>query len=199
MDILRDASWQAVIGLLGIVVAVAIYLLQRNKKRLTYTVVTETPMLSIDEALKGKIEIKYEKKRIQNIYLVILKIENKGNVDIASVDYEQPIVFSFPDSEILNVEIIDVSPKNLKPIITTELSRFIINPILLNKKDYIVSKLLLSKYERKIDVDARIIGVKDVGRVNIAKENWIAENFWVILVLLILLLGSVFVIDFLIR
>jgi len=138
--------------------------LQRKHKRLTYTVVTETALLSVDDEIKGKIKIKYGRKNIQNIHLVLLRVENKGNVDIAWSDYEKPIIFSFEDSEILSIEAVDVSPKNLKPAITNGPSQFTIEPILLNKKDYIVIKLLFSNYGGKIAVDTRILGVKEIER-----------------------------------
>jgi len=131
---------------------------------LTYTVVTETALLSVDDEIKGKIKIKYGRKNIQNIHLVLLRVENKGNVDIAWSDYEKPIIFSFEDSEILSIEAVDVSPKNLKPAITNGPSQFTIEPILLNKKDYIVIKLLFSNYGGKIAVDTRILGVKEIER-----------------------------------
>ena len=167
MEFLRDSAWQfwgVVISVVTALITISIFLLQRKNKRLTYTVLTETPLLSVDDEIKGKIKIKYGRKNIQNIHLVLLKIQNQGNVDIASSDYEKPIIFSFEDSEILSIEAVDVSPKNLKPTITNVLSKFTIEPILLNKKDYIVIKLLFSNYGSKIAVDTRILGVKEIQR-----------------------------------
>ena len=101
MDILHDSIWQfwgAIFTALSTVIAVIIYLLQRNKKRLVYYLLTESPLLSVDDKVKGSITITYENTQIQNIYLVLLKIENNGNVDIAVSDYEQPTIFSFTNS-----------------------------------------------------------------------------------------------------
>lgn len=177
MDIFRDPIWQfwgVVIGILTMISGFVIYLLQRNKKRLTYHVLTETALLSIDDAIKGRIEIKYEKKKIQNIHLLIIKIENTGNIPIPSTDYEKSIIFSFPNSEVLSVEVTETSPKNLNPTIGKEISNITINPILLNKKDYIVFKMLLAEYAEKIDVESHIVGVKEIERVN--KGDKFASN-----------------------
>jgi len=165
MEFLRDSAWQFWGLVVGVVTAFSIYLLQRKNKRLNYVVITETPLLSVDDEIKGKIKIKYGRKNIQNIYLVLLGVVNRGNVDIASSDYEKPITFSFEDSEILSVEAVDAYPKNLKPTITNGPSQFTIEPILLNKKDYIVIKLLFSNYGGNIAVDTRILGVKEIQRV----------------------------------
>jgi hypothetical protein len=188
MEFLRDSIWQfwgVAIGLLAIFVAIVIPILQIRKKRLAYYILTETPLLSVDEEIKGKIKIKYDRKNIQNMYLVVLRIENIGNVDIASSDYEQPLTFSFPNSEIVSAEVIDVSPSSLKPAISQELSKIKINPILLNRKDYFVCKSLMSKYEGQINVDARIIGIKEVERVYVDNSKSLSRIYERIILLIV--------------
>lgn len=168
MDILRDPIWQfwgVIVGILGLLVAIIIYLLQRNKKRLTYSILTSTPLLSVDDEIKGDIKIQYKKSFIQNIHLVVLKIENRGSTYIASSDYEQPLLFSFEDSKILSAELLEASPKNLKPTIQTEPSRMVVSPLLLNRGDYITVKLLFSQFKNRIDADARILGIKTVEKL----------------------------------
>jgi hypothetical protein len=193
MDFLRDPSWQFwgfIIGVLAILVSIGIYLLQRNNKRLAYSLLTVTPLLSVNDEIRGKIKIKYGRKNIQNIHLVLLKIENNGNVAIPSSDYEKPITFLFEDSEILSIEVVEVSPKNLKPTITAELSRFTVDRILLNKKDYLVIKLLFSNYASKIDVDTRILGVKEIQRFE-RKNELRREQRLIIEALMVMFLLSV--------
>lgn len=163
MDVLRDGVWQflgVVVGLLGVIVTIVIFQLQKNKKRLAYYILTDTSLLTVDDEIKGKIQINYENKNIQNIRLLILKIENIGNIDISSSDFEQPIIISFPNSEILSAGLIDASPRNLTPNIQIDSSKLTINPILLNKKDFLTYKFIFSDYGNIIDVNSRIIGVK---------------------------------------
>lgn len=172
MNFLGDWQfWGVVVGIIGVAVTVVIPLLQRNKKKLSYTVLTESALLSVSEEVKGKINITYENTLIQNIHLVVIKFENTGNADIASSEFEQATIFSFPGSEILSMEVVDVSPKNLKPVVSRETSMISIDPILLNKKDHITIKLLFLKYQNKIEVDARILGIKEVGRIDTKESN----------------------------
>ena len=197
MEFLHDWQfWSVVVGLLAILIPVVIFVLQRNKKRLAYDVLTETALLSIDDEIKGKIKIKYGRKNIQNIHLVILKVQNNGNVDIASSDYEQPIVFSFLESEILSAEIVQVSPKNLKPAISMEMSKLTINPILLNKGDFIVIKLLFSNYAKQIDVDTRIMGVKEIEKEDRRDRNRLAFRMTVDIAMIAWVLMAVIFIVF---
>lgn len=199
MEFLRDQIWQfwgAVIGALALLITVIFFILQRKNKRLTYSILTETPLLSVDDELRGKIKIQYGRKSIQNIYLVLLQIQNQGNVDIASSDYEKPITFSFENSEILSIETVEVSPKSLTPTIISTLSSFTIEPILLNKKDHIVIKLLFSNYGRKVNVETHILGVKDIERFdkNVELISWRKVRFDVAIItvfmVLVLLLTS---------
>jgi hypothetical protein len=189
MEILRDAGWQAIIGILGIVVAVVTYFLSRSRKRLVYSIITETSLLSVNDEVKGKIKINYENKDIQNLSLVILRIENRGNVHISSLDFEKPLSFSFSGSELLSAEVTSVSPKSLKPVVTTDPSNLTFAPLLLNKGDYIVVKLVFSTYTKKVETDARIVGIKEVEKIEGERNAFIAP-IWLMYILLALLVGT---------
>lgn len=167
MDILRDSVWQfwgVIVAIIGVVLSIMFFLAQKNRKRLAYQVLTDTPLLSVSDEIKGKIKIEYDDRSIQNIHLVMLKIENIGNIDIAASEYEKGIVFNFPNSEILSAEVSDALPKNLKPVLKIEPSSLIIDPIMLNKKDHIVCKIVFANFGNVIEADARILGVKDIER-----------------------------------
>ncbi|MCL4274949.1 MAG: hypothetical protein KJZ77_13840 [Anaerolineales bacterium] len=169
MDILRDSVWQfwgVVVAIIGVVLSAIFFLAQKNKKRLAYQVLTDTPLLSVSDEIKGKIKIEYEERSIQNIHLVILKVENIGNIDIPASDYEKGIVFNFPNSEILSAEVSETSPKNLKPALKIEPFSLIIDPIMLNKKDHIVCKIIFANFGDVIEADVRILGVKDIERAS---------------------------------
>lgn len=167
MEILRDGIWQfwgVVVGVLGVIVAIVIYMLQKNKKRLAFQVLADTPLLSVGDEIKEDIQIKYKNKKIQNIHLLVLKLENIGNVDISSSDFEEPIVILFPNSEILTAELSDASPKNLTPTVKIENSNITIEPILLNRKDQLTFKVIFSSYGNTIGIKSRILGVKQIER-----------------------------------
>ena len=46
------------------------------------------------------------------------------------------------------------------------MSKLIVDPILLNKRDFIVIKLLFSHYSNQIIADARILGVKEIEKAD---------------------------------
>lgn len=163
MPLLLD--WQflgVIVGILGVVVTVIIFYLQKNRKRLAYQVLTETPLLSVGDEIKGRVKITYDNKDIQNVHLVVIKIENIGNVDIAATDFARPMAVTFPNSEVLSTEVSETFPKTLNPILHIGRSGVSIEPVLLNKKDYLTIKFVFSHYENKIDVNAHILGVKEV-------------------------------------
>ena len=166
MSFLNDWQfWSIVVSTLAIISSFGIYFLQRKKRRLAYWVLTDTPLLSVDEEIKGKIEIKYDGRKIQNIHLLILSLENIGNDPVASKDFEKPIMFSFPRSEILSIEITALSPNNFLPIIDHDDTTITIHPLLFNRKDYIEWKVLFTKYGKEINVYSRIVGVNGIQKV----------------------------------
>lgn len=166
IEILRDSIWQfigAVIAFIGVLAAVIFYLLQRSRKSLAYQVISSTKILTVNEEYQGKLEIVYEGTPVQNATLCVLKLVNDGNVPIASADYEQPLSLGFGSAcNILSAEIIETSPKTLKPLLRVEATRFYLEPLLLNKKDSLTVKLLIAQYNDIIEPEARIIGIREV-------------------------------------
>lgn len=167
MDILRDTVWQFVFGFLGIGIAVLIYFLQRRKKSLSYQVISETPLLTVKEGLEGNIKILFGEKPVPNVHLVVLRILNNGNIPILSNEFQNDLRFSFGQkTTILSAEVTDTLPKTFKPTIAIESDCVVLQPTLLNGGDMATIKLLLAGYNNKIECDSRIVGVKDVKRVN---------------------------------
>jgi hypothetical protein len=169
-EILRDQIWTfigTILALFAIIVTVVIYLLQRNKKLLTYQILTNTQLFKVGEKLKGKLEMIYDGIPVKNMFLVMIRIENNGNQSITSQDFEKPISIFFGDeAKILNAEVEDVFPKNLKPVIAIEKpNQIVIQPLLLNKKEGFVLKFLFQDYGNIIEFDARISGIREVYKI----------------------------------
>ena len=153
--------------------SVYLFILQRKKKSLSYQVLSSTDLLTVNEEIKGKIKILYEEIPIQNVSLIILRIINDGNLPITSSDFERPISFSFgSESSILSAEIIDKSPSTLKPDLKPDTSQIGLIPVLLNNKDSITVKLLVSGFAGRIEPDARIVGVGEIKRIVDKSSNW---------------------------
>jgi len=174
MDILRDPIWQfmgALLALVAIVVAIYIYFLQKYKKSLSYTILTDNELLTTSEELHGKIKIFFGKTRIQNINFLAIQIKNEGNVPILPTDFYEKLSLSFGSkTKILSAELTERYPDTLKPILRVETTTLLIDPILINHEDYFTIKVLLSQYDNQIKVGGRIAGVKSI-RKAINLEN----------------------------
>ena len=117
----------------------------------------------MNEEIKGKVRIAFEGKFVSDVYLVVLQISNDGNVSIMASDFERPLSIAFGEtSKILSAEVTNVTPKTLKPFLDIDTNRIILQPLLLNSKDSITIKLLLTQYKGRIETDARIVGVREV-------------------------------------
>jgi hypothetical protein len=167
IEILRDPIWQfigAILSVIAIGISIYIFIHQKNKKALSYRIVTDTELLTVNEEVKGKIKIVYDNVPVQDVHLIVIKIENNGNVPITSTDFEEPLTFLFgKTSQILSAEVTNVFPLTLKPIISIiDSNKIILEPILLNSKDNLTVKLLLAQFNKQITPEARIIGVGEV-------------------------------------
>ncbi len=179
-----------ILGILGLVipliVSIAIALIQRNKKEITYKIESDVSLLSFREEVKNKLEILYEGKKVSNTNLVILTIRNTGKVPILPSDYISPINFDFgKESEILSYDIIKTNPPNIKDKISlnVETGKLILKPSLLNKGFFITIKAILTQYEGQIEADALIAGIDHIKKIasnkrpNLLFYSRIAINF----------------------
>ena len=149
------------------------YVKTRQRKRLAYYAVSYV-LLRVEKEITEKLMILYENKTVQNIDLVEVKITNSGNVPIVPSDYERPIyVFLGENAEILNFEVREKEPRNLQVEARARLkqgtnrNQVEVKPILLNPRDYFKLQFLVTRLD-KIEVDARIAGVK---QVELSKET----------------------------
>ena len=183
---IRDSAWQAIgviigaiIGLVGIIVAIYTYVKQTKKKSLSYQIIESTPLLTVNSEIKNKLKFLYENREVDDIHLLILEIKNDGNIPIESRDFEPqfPLTFSFGEqAKILSADIIETTPKDLDPKIErfeAEPHKIVISPLLLNDGDRFRIKLLLTQFLPTADIklSTRISGVKGVKKVDNNSSN----------------------------
>lgn len=169
MDILKDPLWQfiilAVIAVIGIVVAV-IPLWQKNRKRLSYEIITSNELLTASEELEGHIEIRFNNVPVRNVHLLVVKLTNDGNVPILETDFYESVVFYFgKNTRILSEEIIENSPETFRPTFITDDDSTIleVQPTLMNGHDSFTIKFLLTQYtDGEMKISGRIVGVKEI-------------------------------------
>ena len=93
---------------------VAVFLL-RARKRLSYEVLSTVPLLSTEEEFKNKLQIFFEGRPVQQVFLVQIKITNTGNAPIVTSDYERQVSLTFgQDTEVITAEVIQKSLNPLK-------------------------------------------------------------------------------------
>ena len=175
-DILRDPLWQfvgAVLGVFAIIVMVVLFFAQQRKKALSYEILSRTPLLSAAEEIAGKLQILFQGKAVQSVYLLVIKISNTGNVPITSSDYERPISIYFgKKAHILSGEISESDPQTIDAKIEVRDQSILIEPVLLNSGDSITIKALVSNYYGKLYVDGRIIGIKNISPKKDSGSVW---------------------------
>lgn len=172
LEFLRDPFWQfvgAVFALGAIAVSVVLYFLQRRHKALSYEIVSRTPLMSVKEEVKGRVQILLDGTPVSDAHMVIIRVTNSGNVPIIPSDYLRPVHFDFGETvQILSAEITETNPDNVDASLELGSETVVLTPVLLNGGDSIILKVLVAEFAGKIDVDGRIIGVK---RIQIARES----------------------------
>lgn len=162
-EILRDPVWQFVGVILAIIIPCVGYLIQRNRKKLVYEIVSRTRLVTKEEEIKGNLQIVFEGKPVEDVRLLEIKVINSGNVPIVSSDYERPVsLFLGDQARILTATVSETFPQSLQATVEPKGQAVVLSPVLLNGGDSITLKMLISHLGRDIEVDGRIAGVKEI-------------------------------------
>lgn len=166
LEPLRDPLWQFLIASLTLVGMILIYFFQQRKKSITYEILSRNQLLTVREELEGKLQVLYEGNETKDICFLVIKLTNSGNLPISSSDYELPITIKTGEnSKILSASVTQKEPDGLLVELEAGANLITIKPTLLNPKDSITLKILVSDFDGKISPNARIIGVKAISEV----------------------------------
>lgn len=192
------AAWAGVIlSALGIVVAIGIYLRQRNIKRFEYQMLSSRELI-VDAKIGGdkELRVSYGEREVNDPRLTVLKLLNSGRVEIRSDDFEQPIrVVASPKASIVFTEVVRTNPNDLHPIITIVNERTLeLKPLLLNAKDWVELQLLVDGDPTPLEFSGRIAGVQGINDLNVRlkRNQEIREGVNAVLVILGSIVGIVF-------
>ncbi len=166
-DFFRDPILYAItgslIGLFAIIVAVAIYLLQRTRKALQYEVRSFLPLVNTGNKNEEKLKILFDGKLVLGAYWAVVRIINSGNVPIESRDFDRPVMISLGEkTRILSTEIAGTDPDNLQPSVIIHGTKIELMPLLLNGGDWIEIQVLASEPEHMPKVEGRVVGVRQI-------------------------------------
>jgi hypothetical protein len=169
-EYLRDPAWQfvgAVLAALAIGATVGIYWLQRQRKRLSYEVVSRNRLLTVTEEHQSKLRVTYDGEPVKDLSILVIRLVNSGNVPIAAQDFATPVIISAGDrARVFSAAITDTDPVELLAEIEKHDEQVLLVPTLLNAGDAITLKLLVSDYGGKASVFGRIVGVKTIGNLS---------------------------------
>ena len=156
-----------------IIVVFIIFFLQIRRKTLTYTILTDSGLLSASDQANGNIQIHYKGKVIPDIRLVEIRIKNNGNFPIKPDDYIEPLSLRSPNSKILSSEVRDTYSLGARIEKESQSqSEVILSKTLLNPKDFFDVRLLLSGGSADLSVAGRIVGVSTIQNLTGREVNY---------------------------
>jgi hypothetical protein len=184
LDVWRDPIWQSlgvIVGAVLALVAILISLRQWQRKSLVYEVISRENIVRIaDRSIGSDLQISYQGKPVNDLYLITVKFMNSGNTEIRPEDYSRKIILSFGEhSEILSNKILEQEPNNLDVKINHDKSQeaLLIDPVLLNKKDCFTVQSLVTGFQ-SIKLNGRIAGVAKIREVTALKID--SENITIL-------------------
>jgi len=177
MQFLNNPLWQftinATIGVLTIIVTIMIYRKQLSRKGITYQVISDIPVLSLKDEVKGRLQILFDNKPVRDVRLIILKVWNSGTVPILPAEYIDLVKINFGgNADILDVELLETVPSDIKEKVKSSLKIDVesvaLEPLLLNGKDSLTFRILLAQtpLTKVVKVNGRIVGINQILNLN---------------------------------
>ncbi|AKB22314.1 hypothetical protein [Methanosarcina sp. WH1] len=169
------------IGIIGVSVAIivplAIYYFQRKKKILAYEEIQNLSVVNIKKDFKDKMEIKYDGKVIDNLFVSTATLKNKGTLPIKISEILKPIEIVF-DKKILDCSVIEVNPKGIEVTLNPNSEDNSINCEfnLLNPRDYFTLQFISLERLSTPIVISRIEGLSKVDILSNDKKDGIAKR-----------------------
>src|SRR5260370_33571050 len=93
-------------ALIGAGIAIWIYQKQRSKKEISYEIVSDAPVLSIDQKLASRVKIELDGNLVKEVTLVVFRVSNTGNTAVDDKDYKEPLMFTFSTRKNISSEVI---------------------------------------------------------------------------------------------
>lgn len=159
-----------------VVIGVAIY--QNKIKKLSYEIVLNTPLVKVSSKVKDKIEVYYEKNKVENPQILIIRFLNNGNQPISTSDFEESIKLVFhSDAKIIQCESTNLNPDSLSLNFNHAKNTITIDPLLLNSNEGFTLNLIIEGEDSSFTIIDRIQGVN----VKKYKEPFFIVNDWIYL------------------
>lgn len=163
-----NASIGVLTVLAAVIIPIVIYKRQKNRKKIVYQVISDTSIVSVGEHI-SKVEVLFNGKSVEDVHLVLLKLLNSGNIAVRPSDFENdsPIRFDFgKEAEVLDAKVLETKPKSMKQRVNMQFNANYLemHPLLLNKDDSILLKILVENFVDEITVEASIADIEEISR-----------------------------------
>ena len=165
------AGWVGVgvtilVGIATILITIWTVYVQRNQKRIMYQVISDAPIASINKVVKDRVKILFDGNPVEDMDLLVLKVWNPGRIAVRRDDFDEPITFEFEGRKVVGSDVLStdpdqlINPNDAKTFLTISTESVRLQKLLLNPKETINLKVLLTGSQGKINVRARIVDGK---------------------------------------
>lgn len=169
-------------------IAIILTIKQNRKKKLSYKVLYSGVLLNIDKQLQNDLKIVYKNQEVQLINLLKIEIINDGKVPIKKEEFEGYIDLELLNCDtVLDIEVTDSYPNNLKLTYDLVESLIVIHPLLINPGEYFKLKIIFDGKDSNFDLSARLEGISEIGK---AVDSTGVRQYAIIVFLLITLFSG---------
>lgn len=165
-NILERQIWQfvgVIVGLIAIVITLWLDRANRDIKELTVSTVINSSLVEIEPVVARDIQVLYKNREVHNLSLIVVRIENTGNVEIRTSDYERPISLEFfADSTVVEATLTDANPPAMAIDIDINNNIATLENVLYNPGDWVAINFLIidNINEGQVGIRGRIAGLQ---------------------------------------
>jgi hypothetical protein len=182
MEFLRDPLWQfigAVLALAAIALTIWLTVKDRQRKRFTPIVLSHGPLISIaeEQELRNRLIVSFDNQLLAepDIYAFIIRFMNTGNIALTREDMSDPVRIDFnPEAEVLTVNVLETGPEPFDAKAESDGSRAILNPVLMNKGQFVTVKILVRNYKFVLRAYVHITDTKPDKLISV--EEWLEKR-----------------------
>lgn len=159
-------DWKYVLAILVALagVGVPVLLWQVDQARsLRLDVISQTTISPVASSALSGLKLTLDGVEVSEARLTVMELINSGKRPILAGDFEAPLeITSKAPSEIVRIDLGEVSPTSLKPIFGLKDGQISMQPFLMNSSDRARISIITSGGAPKFSVRGRIAGISDV-------------------------------------
>ena len=155
----------AVASILALPLTILLFVMDRDMKELTVETVASTLLFDLDHPGLSAYKLTYNDTPVTRASGAIIEFRNTGTLPVEGADFELPIRLHFENAgDLLSVILVEKSPQDLNPVITSDAMGISISPLLLNRGDWFRILVQIAGEFKEPEVEARISGISKIAR-----------------------------------